>query len=209
MRRVVVVLAAGCLLGVVGCAAGTGGTAAPVSGSSATESAGSSVGGSGLPHSGAPAVADPLPESALAGDPCDAMTRQQTVEALGSGASDGRHGENAAGSFCQWSDPVTGGGFLLGFSTKTREGLSAYYANTKPQRPVFRDAGPIGGFPAVEYKRSEDSIDCAVAVGLADEYALDIVVTLSRRNMGKVDSCEPAKRLASVAVGNLKERAGK
>ncbi|WP_332307213.1 DUF3558 domain-containing protein [Saccharomonospora marina] len=179
-----------------------------MSGSSATESAGSSVGGSGLPHSGAPAVADPLPESALAGDPCQALTEQQVKDALGDGGSRDREGENAVGPFCRWHDLATGGGVRLSFSVKTRQGLSAYYANTRPQMAVFRDAGPIGGFPAVEYKTSENDVLCSVAVGLADEYALDVAVTLSRRNVGKVDSCEPAKTIATWAVGNLKVKAG-
>lgn len=39
-----------------------------------------------LPQSGGPAVSDPLPESVIAGDPCEALTRQQVEQALGGNA---------------------------------------------------------------------------------------------------------------------------
>lgn len=152
---------------------------------------------------------NPLPESVLSGDPCEALTRQQVKEALGNGGTQDREGEDPVGPYCRWSDPATGGGVTVSFSVKTRQGLSAYYANTKPQMPIFRDAGLIAEFPAVEYQTSEDDILCSVAVGLGDQYAVDVAVTLSRRNMGKVDSCEPAKTIATWTVENLKSKAGK
>jgi hypothetical protein len=209
IKRVVAAFAAGSAVFVVaGCSGGTDGEATPVPSSWAPAPTVSSAGNPTLPHSGAPSVTDPLPESVLSGDPCEVLTRQQVENALGDGAPQGeRRDLKAVGPRCDWSDPATGGGFTVGFSTTTRQGLSAFYANAKPRMAVFRDAGFIEDFPAVEYKPEVDGIDCDVAVGLADEYAVSVQVTLSRGNEGK-DACEPAKRLARVVVGNLKEKAG-
>ncbi|MBK1788514.1 DUF3558 domain-containing protein [Prauserella cavernicola] len=204
MGRVSTAMVGFSVLLVAGCSGGTGGEALPAPQSSGTSSTGASSDNSELPHSGAPAVANPLPEAVISGDPCEALTAQQVEEALGDGASQGERKDlDDVGPRCSWSDPTTGGGFSLTFSNQTRQGLSAYYANTQPQSAVFRDAGPIDGLPAVEYKTTEDDVACGFAVGLADEYAVGIVVTLSRANEGN-DACEPAKRVAAMAVGNLK-----
>ncbi|MBK1788511.1 DUF3558 domain-containing protein [Prauserella cavernicola] len=199
MRRLVALAVCGAVVA-AGCSGGTGGEAVPTSES---VTPGSSASNPELPHSGAPEVTNPVPESALSAGPCEALTKQQIKQALGDGAAQGRSGENEVGPYCDWSDPATGGGFLLAFSTNLSQGLSAYYANTKAQTAIFREVDPIGGLPAVEYKDSEDDIQCGLAVGLSNEYAIDIQVTLSRANEGN-DACEPAKTVATWVVANFK-----
>ncbi|WP_277670336.1 DUF3558 family protein, partial [Saccharomonospora viridis] len=99
MGRVSAVVGVGlAVLAVAGCSEGVDGDAAPTSESSVSESVGptstSAQGsGSGLPHSGAPAVADPLPESALPSDPCEVLTPQQVEEILGEGAAAGKRAD--------------------------------------------------------------------------------------------------------------------
>src|SRR5690606_39471593 len=100
-------------------------------------------------------------------------------------------------------------GFKIGLAIVAGEGLCAAYAIAKPRSAIFREVGPIEGFPAVAYKDSEDAPRCAVVVGLADDYAISATVSLSfeKENAG-VDSCGPAERIAATVVGNLKDRAG-
>ena len=77
------VLVGAVVLLVAGCSATSDGTASPASqdpgvsqsvSSSSSES--QSPGGGQLPHSGAPVVSDPWPESVLPEDPCNAFTRE-------------------------------------------------------------------------------------------------------------------------------------
>lgn len=164
----------------------------------------------GLPHSGAPAVSDPLPESVLSGDPCEALTPQQVEAALGAGTSEGQRRDlEQVGPRCDWSNKESMGGMALGFVTAIREGLSVEYANVKPKKAVFREAGPVMGFPAVAYKDSENDRTCTFVVGLADEYSISVTVTLSAEKEAEgVDSCVPAEMVAEMVVGNLKAKAG-
>jgi hypothetical protein len=165
----------------------------------------------GLPHSGAPSVMDPLPETVLSGHPCEVLTPQQVREILGPGASEGRRSDlEEVGPGCDWGNPESFGGFRIGFSVVSREGLSAQYANTKPQVEVFRESVVVEGFPAVAYKVSEEDRVCTVAVGIADEYSVVTTVGLSiEKEDAGVDSCVPAEQVAEIVVGNLKAKAGR
>ena len=214
MGRVSAVVGVGLVLAVAGCSEGVDGDAAPTSESSVSvstvPSSSAQAGGSELPHSGAPAVADPLPESALPSDPCEVLTPQQVKEALGEGATEGESRDlDGLGPGCGWGNKKTFAVVQVGFDTVNRQGLSAAYANAKPRSAIFREVGPIEGFPAVAYKDSEDDHRCTVVVGLADEYAISAGISLSaEKEDAGVDSCGPAERIAATVVGNLKDRAG-
>lgn len=177
--------------------------------SSAPQTSNTSPTTSGLPHSGAPAVTDPLPESVIAGDPCEALTRQQVEQALGRNAPQGERADLEAGPGCNWHDQSSGAGFSVGYSTATRQGLSAYYANTRPQAEVWREEDPIDGLPAVSYQRTKQDFSCAVTVGLADAYAIDVIATPSRAEIGRTDSCDLSRQLAEIVVENLQQKAGR
>lgn len=209
MRRVVAALAVGsAVLATAGCSGEDGGQSDPTPSSASDSTA--SPGTSGLPNSGAPAVTNPLPESVLSGDPCEAMTPQQITDALGDGASQGeRRDLDQLGPRCNWSAATSsGGGFTLTFGTKSRQGLSSFYANAKQQMEVFRELAPIEGFPAVAYKSSNDARECTVGVGLANEYTVSITSTQSTAKEGKADSCEGTETVMSWLVGNLTQKAG-
>ncbi len=199
------------VLAAAGCSEGSGNVTMPAPGSSEWESARISN-NSGLPHSGAPAVTNPLPESVLSGHPCEVLTPQQLRDILGEGVSGGkRKDRDDFGPGCDWSNPeVLGGGLRIGFSVVSRDGLSAQYANTKPQVQFFRELPSVGGFPAVSYKDDEDDRFCTVAVGLANEYSVVTTVSLSfEKQESGVDSCVPAEQVAEMVVGNLKAKAGR
>src|SRR5690606_15814986 len=112
------VLVGAVVLLVAGCSATSDGVASPASqdpgvsqsvSSSSSES--QSPGGGRLPHSGAPVVSDPLPESAIPEDPCDAFTREQVEYALGDNAPEGKREELPTGPTCIWQDAESGAGW--------------------------------------------------------------------------------------------------
>ncbi len=216
MKRLVVWVSIGlAVLSVSGCSEEPGDKALPGPASSvpgpAEQTPSSMPGQSELPHSGAPAVSDPLPESVLSGDPCEALTSQQVKVALGAEVSEGeRRDLDEVGPGCGWSNPATFGGLQIGFHTVTRQGLSATYANVKPQDVIFREIGKVEGFPAVSYTASENDRVCTVVVGLADEYSIASTIGLSPEKEAEgVDSCVSAARIAEMVVGNLKAKAGR
>src|SRR5690606_7943084 len=215
MGRVSAVVGVGLVLAVAGCSEGVGGDAAPTSESSVSvstvPSSSASAGaarGSGLPHSGAPAVADPLPESALPSDPCEVLTPQQVEEILGEGAAAGKRADlDGLGPGCDWGNQDTLGGFRIGFHTVNRQGLSASYANVKPRSAIFREVGPVDRFPAVAYKDSEDDRMCTVVVGLADDYAISATVSLCfEKEEAGYDSCGTAERISATALWDMMDQ---
>ena len=217
MRRMAgAVLVGAVVLLVAGCSATSDGTASPASqdpgvsqsvSSSSSES--QSPSGGQLPHSGAPAVSDPLPESVLPEDPCDAFTREQVEYALGDNAPEGKREELPTGPTCIWRDAESGAGFGAFYSTTLRQGLSAYYKNSKPQVEVWRELPPIGGFPAIAYQSDKEEVSCGVAIGFADDYVIEVPANPSRAKIGELDPCEMAQDMAELLVENLKERAGR
>ena len=139
-----------------------------------------------MPHSGAPAVSDPLPESAIPEDPCDAFTREQIEYALGDNAPEGKREELPTGPTCTWQDSESGAGFGAFYSTTLRQGLSAYYKNSKPQVEVWRELPPIGGFPAIAYQSDKEEVSCGVAIGFADDYVIEVPANPSRAKIGEL-----------------------
>jgi hypothetical protein len=216
MRMTRAVLAGAVVLLVAGCSATSDGTASPASqdpgvsqsvSSSSSES--QSPSGGQLPHSGAPAVSDPLPESAIPEDPCDVFTREQIEYALGDDAPEGERDDFVTGPVCKWRDSVSGATVWASYSTKTREGLSSFYQNAQPRAQVWRELSPIGGFPAIAYQAHKGGTSCSVVIGVADDFAVTAAGAPSRARYGKTDPCEMAQDMAEMLVGNLKERAGR
>ncbi|GAA1254244.1 DUF3558 domain-containing protein [Prauserella halophila] len=162
-----------------------------------------------LPHSGAPAVTNPLPKSTLNGDPCaDALTGGQAEELLGEGVSAERDDLEEIGVGCYWSNQDTRASFSLRYATAGGDGLSADYANAKPKMALFNEVDQVEGFPAVQYKESTDDLMCTTSVGLADEYSL--ISTLSVGTNGAEegdDPCEAGRMVMERVVGNLKAKA--
>ncbi|OLT46532.1 hypothetical protein BJF85_16935 [Saccharomonospora sp. CUA-673] len=171
---------------------------------------GSADAGTDLPHSGAPAVTDPLPKSVLDGDPCDALTQEQLDMALGSGTPRGSRADlDATGPGCDWNSAQTDfAAIQIGFVTETGQGLSATYANTRPQQDVFEETDPVAGYPAVKYQRTENNDECSMAVGISDEYSVTVHLASSveARERG-THPCDSTYRVAEMLVNNLKDKA--
>ncbi|OLT48018.1 hypothetical protein BJF85_14205 [Saccharomonospora sp. CUA-673] len=199
---------------VVGCGGETDGEAEPGPGRQASpptsaDAPSSPAAQDELPHSGAPAVSNPLPESVLSGDPCiDPLTDEQATELLGDGVQTAPDNLDALGPGCRWSNLDTGASFSLSYDTVTRQGLSSAYANAQSQRAVFNEIGQIEGFPAVEYKNAEDDVMCTTVLGLADEYGLVLSLTVGDRGEEQGDDpCEGGRIVMGQVVTNLKAKA--
>jgi hypothetical protein len=161
-----------------------------------------------LPYAGAPKVANPLPASVLAGNPCDtALTPEQVKQAIGIQVA-GRPGTTGGiGPTCSWFNENTLGKIFVGYVTEDHNGLSGVYENTKPKNPVWRPLPDIQGFPAVAYSNNTDQ-NCMVTIGLADDMSVDVSGFVGDSKRGKIDSCDLAAQMAGLVVTTLKKRAG-
>lgn len=190
-----------------GCTESSSGEAAPVLQPSPTLQSSARPGGSTLPHSGAPSVQDPLPESVLSGDPCEAFTREQIEEALGDDAPQGTPEDIPTGPTCRWQDSESGAGVKVFFGRVVGQGLSSYYQNTRPQSATWREMSSVQGFPGVAFQTVGNDRTCEVVVGLADEYT--VAVTSSPSSGADIGPCDLSQKLAEVVVQNLKQKAGR
>ncbi|WP_409466735.1 DUF3558 domain-containing protein [Amycolatopsis sp. GA6-003] len=173
----------------------------------------SSATGKALPYAGAPKVEHPLPESVLAVHPCDGALTPEQVKTLLGKPTQGEHADNPAlGTECHWGNRDTGSLATVIYSTKVADGLSAAYANTKPQATIWRPLAPIQGLPAVAasvYKQQATIKSfCQVTVGISDQKTFDASVSLGDSQIGKKDPCEAAAIVADMVVTNLKQKAG-
>lgn len=209
MRRTVALLASGAAVVLAtSCSGESEGQPEPApssAGASATTSgADASEGASDLPHSGAPKVTNPLPESVLSGDPCQALSRAQQEQVLGSDVPDGERQDNdSLGKRCSWNN--NGGGVSISFLTVTGQGLSIAYSNAKAAGDPLNEVDPVQGMPAITLPDGDAS--CSATVGLSDEYAVAATVGLGPGADAGTDPCEAALRVADMVVGNLKDKA--
>lgn len=161
----------------------------------------------GLPHSGAPKVNDPLPASVLDQPPCDsALTAGQLNDLLGESPA-GRSEEDAVGTTCHWSKPTTGALISVGYATKVPDGLSSVYKNTQPQVKYWKPMPDLQGFPIVTYNSTSEGPpedQCSSDVGIADERAFFVGVTIGTNKRGQIDPCEATRMVADMVLTNLK-----
>ncbi|MFI5612520.1 DUF3558 domain-containing protein [Amycolatopsis sp. NPDC051903] len=200
-RIVLTVPSAAAALAVVsGCSDGSAATPA---------SAPQSPAAAALPHSGAPKVEHPLPASVLSGDPChDALTSDQLKQILGTAPTGKRDDSSGIGPACDWNAAAL---VSVSYATKTHQGLTSVYANTRPKARVWKELPPIQGFPAVAHSTYSDDTPndfCQVSVGVSDELSFDASLVLSAGKVGKADPCDLAARVADMVVTNLRQKAG-
>nr|WP_215545110.1 DUF3558 domain-containing protein [Amycolatopsis sp. CA-230715] len=163
-----------------------------------------------LPFAGAPKVPSPLPEPALPGDPCEALTPPQVKDALGDKVNAKRHDIPGIGRSCYLSVD-SGAAVAVTLDTQSRRGLSGLYANVKPKAEVWKVLPAIHGFPAVaSVTPSGGAPDryCSISVGLLDTATVDVGLFLGESKIGKADPCVPAARAADAVVITLVRNAG-
>ncbi|MCR6489531.1 DUF3558 domain-containing protein [Amycolatopsis sp. OK19-0408] len=165
-----------------------------------------------LPHDGAPEVGNPLPATVLDGSPCDsALTAEQVTGYLGETRAP-KPDDTVLGRTCDWnSSSGSSAGILVGYDTKTGEGLSLPYKNEKPKAKRWvDDLEPIQGYPAVGYvdTGTTDNRTCVIVVGISDELAYTVSLSIgdSAVQAGK-DTCQLGRGVADTVLTNLKARA--
>jgi len=171
----------------------------------------SSAQDSGLPRGGAPKVPNPLPASALAGDPCQSMTPAQLKDALGQVQQTKQDSTPKVGPGCTWSNLDSGANLGVDYDTEVNTGLSGWYENTKPQATVWREV-TVQGFPAVAHvtpSGGDSKVFCQLSIGISDEHTVDVSIGLSDKSkQSNADPCQVVLRPANVVIANLKQKAG-
>ncbi|WP_370940330.1 DUF3558 domain-containing protein [Amycolatopsis sp. cg13] len=194
---------------VAACSGGSAPNPTPGSGSA---SAPSSAAEKTLPYAGAPKVNNPLPVSVLSGHPCDeALTPDQVGRILVQKPQGKHDDEPSLGPQCHWLNSDAGAVATVMYVTKVSDGLSAVYANSKPQSTLWRPLPPIQGFPAVAHSNLSKDTEkefCQVSVGISDQHDIDVSVTLGQSKAGGPDPCDVTAQVADMVVTNLKQKAG-
>lgn len=156
-----------------------------------------------LPHSGAPAIENPLDPKKFEAAPC-AILNGQHLRSLG--IKDARKSEEAGppGPKCRferddallWSLSVT-------FMTSDKEGLSRLYENEQVEPAGYFEAVPsVSDYPGVLTGLIDDRKegDCGLVVGIRDDLTVQVLIAGSSSG----DPCRDATDVGQVAVEQLK-----
>ncbi|MFB9924886.1 DUF3558 domain-containing protein [Amycolatopsis halotolerans] len=200
LRAITAVL--GLALLAAACSSPTDGTATPPGSATAPSS-------QTPPYGGAPKVENPLPDNALSGDPCQALTSQQITDQLGSALA-GKPDSHPVPS-CSWTNTETTASIGVSYYPASNDGLSNAYVNVKPQMKRWDVLPPIQGFPAVAYATQPGPTPntCDVLVGVTDRLSFLVDVAPRTGKMGKVDPCPLAADVANDVLTTLKQKAGR
>lgn len=164
----------------------------------------------GLPHSGAPKVANPIADtSRWEADPCSVLSADQ-ISSLGlTPPQPQREDTPNAGVGCYWEfDSDSASGFVARFANAgARQGLSNLYKHKQlGNAKVFEELPPVDGFPAVIAMPKDHRGDgeCAVSVGLRDDLLFSADMTADPSIPQGKDPCEWAAKVAALAVQTMK-----
>jgi hypothetical protein len=196
-----------CLV-VSACTVSTGGAANPAP--SAVDSSPSA----GQADPGVPKVqATPLDAGKYATEPCalvpaDVLTPLRYTDP-GRYKPKGETSDTKAGPSCGWTIHGEGIGLQVIVGTGNRDngagGLAGYYAayRSGPLIKFLESAPDIEGYPAIYVDISDRRANgnCAIAVGVADDLALDVQ---AEGYEGRDDSCGVATQAAAAAIRTLK-----
>ncbi|MEV5721753.1 DUF3558 domain-containing protein [Amycolatopsis mediterranei] len=168
-------------------------------------SAGSPTTTPALPFGGAPAVANPLPDLVLQGDPCvDALSHTQIRAIVGADVAGRPEGFDAVGPGCGWHNLDTGYDVGVTYVVEPGTGLSGFYT-LEAKISQLRALPPIQGFPAITFPGNQEGASrrwwCEATVGLADQNAITVRLTLGPASRASsTDPCGPMLLEATAAV---------
>ena len=164
-----------------------------------------------VPYGSAPKVSSPLPDSVLAGHPCDTAFTAEQLGELFSKPPKGAHADlPARGPGCRWLDDSSGALAIVRYSTNA-DGLSTVYTEDRKGSKIWRVLEPIDGLPVVAYDSGalqSENAGCQVSVGITDRSTLDVAITLGQKNIGKVEPCAKAAEVAGAIVSTFEQRSG-
>ncbi|MEU8412324.1 DUF3558 domain-containing protein [Amycolatopsis japonica] len=159
-----------------------------------------------LPRDGAPAVAQPIKNTAgVETDPCSAVATAQ-IEQLGGKVKRTVVDDVSLGKNCGWIFEEGPSNVNAGLVVGNKEGLSSLYAKKAHGEFVnFKPIDSINGYPAVIYGTTEGHEGlCNLAVGIRDDLVYTIVPQLYTGNPMFADPCGLATKVAEAAIKNFK-----
>ncbi|SNR48666.1 Protein of unknown function [Haloechinothrix alba] len=160
-----------------------------------------------LPHSGAPAVEDPIADTkAFEKDTCAVLPEEELHRLAVDVAGTETERDHEAGPACRWRTETRDESFTTALLTADGEGLSSSYENADDDG-LLNELEPIAGHPAiaVDLIDRRDQGYCNVAVGLRDD--LSFYVGLSSFVPDSPfydDPCGAAYEIAEMAVETIK-----
>lgn len=158
-----------------------------------------------LPSDGAPKVENPIDVSHFEQKPCDALTAEQ-ANALNVDPK-GTRADISFGAGCLWRNPASGGGVIINFLSKAKDGLSdTYRSNNRGEFKYFEPIEDLEGFPAAAWATDteEPTSDCSITVGITDQLAIQTRTELSRNNVGHKDPCEAGMTATGKMLATMK-----
>ncbi|MGY6657266.1 DUF3558 domain-containing protein [Amycolatopsis sp. TRM77291] len=179
-----------------GCSDQKSGTPTPTSAPSST----------GLPSNGAPAVANPIANTAqFESDPCAAIPTAE-VESLGGKVERSEQENLTMGKACAWIFTKGANTVSAGLVAGNKDGLSSLYAqNATGGLTTFKPVEQVDGYPAVVYANGgEGPGTCTLAVGIRDDLVYTVIPRLGSDHPSYSDPCGMATKVAAAAIKNLK-----
>ncbi|MDV6012563.1 DUF3558 domain-containing protein [Haloechinothrix sp. LS1_15] len=164
-----------------------------------------------LPHSGAPAVDEPIDTTRFEDDPCLALDDELLAEA-------GYEYEEAEAritehddSVCDWDMGLGYGHFRVAYTLNNKEGLSGIYEDhALNEWALFNEVDETDGYPTLiaDPADARDRGSCNAIVGVRDDLAMWVTVTAGPGSnapfRGEGEACEAAYELAELAVETMK-----
>ncbi|ANN14351.1 hypothetical protein SD37_00885 [Amycolatopsis orientalis] len=160
----------------------------------------------GSSSAGAPAVKDPITNTAaVEADPCSAIPAAE-LEAITGKIKRSRTEDMTAGKGCTWVLELSPNTINAGLVTGNKEGLGTLYAqHAAGSLTTFKPVDPIDGYPAVVYANGgEGKGNCTLAVGVRDDLVYNVIPRLSNEHPSFADPCGMATKVAAAAIKNLK-----
>lgn len=161
---------------------------------------------SGLPHSGAPKVDNPIDTAKFEADPCSVITKQQLSGASIPVEETKPKPDGVAGPQCTWYPPFEWGQFTGAFLTANTAGLSVEYQKNDAGEWEFFEPLVVDGYPAVFSGPLDHRKDgkCAISVGARDDLAYHLLLQADQEGPYYKNPCAGAKKLAAMAIQTMK-----
>lgn len=161
---------------------------------------------SGLPHSGAPKVDNPIDTAKFEADPCSVITKQQLSGAGITLEKVDPQPDESFGPQCSWYPPFEWGGFSGAFLTANTEGLSVQYEKNAAGEWKYFEPLTVEGYPAVFNGQADHrkSGKCSINVGLRDDLTYILSLTADQEGPYYKNPCDGAKKLAAMAIQTMK-----
>ena len=158
-----------------------------------------------LPSDGAPKVENPIDVSHFEQNPCEVLTPEQanTLNV----DPEGTRADITFGTGCMWRNPESGGGTIISFLSKVKNGLSdTYRSHSRGEFTYFDPIEDLEGFPAVAWATDTEkpTSACSITVGITDQLAIQTQTELSRNNVGHKDPCEAGALATGKMLATMK-----